>query len=472
MSAAFASARSLLRIELKRSVGLLAVPLLVLGTWWLVINDVMQAEVRLWPETSHLTIAMAFLLGPAAGGLSAWSATRSRRRGMEEMLSVTARPPFARELATWTGTMFWPLLTCMSIAGFYIFLAFKDATWGRPLPMPLLLGLLYIVAYSAIGYAAGRWVPSRFTAPLVAIGIFYGAWGLLALPPMDLGSLLGPDPNAIAYANVFDKPLGLWSWRVLWALGIGGVALSSVALKIRRSPARWMAFVLCGLVAFGSAATILSLVGNEKLAREYGVYEVKPIAYEPVCEEGRITVCVHPAYEKMLPEIANAINIVAKPLNGISGVPSRMVQADNTFTEPEERNINSPASFSIDYWLWDGENASKQHAASVLVADEEAMMMHGPPEPGANQDEKDLERCGKLQESPYLDPAAEAQTVVSDWLLKEAGGKPPKFSYYQCSNTEKLTRDFATLDPSKRRAWLQESFAGLRVGRVTLKDLP
>ena len=460
---------SMLRIEARRSVALLAVPLLVLATWWLAINDMMLSEVQLWPETSQITITMSFLLGPAAGGLSAWVATRNQRRGMEEMLSVTARPPFVRELVTWAGTMLWPLLTCMTIAGFYGFLTFRGATWGRPLPMPLLLGLLYIVAYSAIGYAAGRWVSSRFTAPLVAVGLFYGSWSLL-LPFSYFPGLFGPDPNAISYVSVFSEPVGLWVWRTLWILGLGGAALSAVALKIHRSPLRWTSFIACTLAALVSAVTLVSIASSDKLARANGLFEGKPVSYEPVCEEGWITVCVHPAYQGLLPEIAGDINKVAEPLKGVPGVPSRMVQARN-IGEPEKRSTENATSFDADSWTWGRDSDGLGSAAYALVADEESMTYQ---DFGPNQqrNEEDLERCGELQEGAYFDPAMEAQAVVVDWLTKEAGGRSMEFPYYQCSNTEKLIKDFADLDPAKRQTWLKKNFANLRVGKTTLKDLP
>ena len=459
----------MLRIELRCSIGLLAVPLLALVTWVLVINGMMTPEVRLWPETSQLTISTAFVLAPAAGALSAWVATRDRRRGMEEMLSVSACPPFVRELVTWAGTMLWPLLTCLGITGFYFFLTFREATWGRPLLAPLLLGLLYVVSYSAVGHAAGRWVPSRFTAPLVAVGLFFGAWGLIILPTQEIEPMLGPDPNAIAYVNVFEEPLGLWGWRILWPLGLTGAALSAVALKSRRSPLRWVAFAVCAVAAFGSAATIVGAMGNESLAKKFGVYENEQIPYELVCEEGRITICVHPAYEKLLPKTAKTINKVAEPLKGIPNVPNRMVQAENT-TYEEGRNAKNTAYFDLDVWLWEYENLAEGNAVYALVTDEESEI-YGPP-PGDEPDARDLEICGEVRERYFYDLGAEAGAVVEGWLLKEADSYTEGPNYYQCSNTEELIEDFSTLDPSERRAWLRENFDDLRAGKVALRDLP
>ena len=42
----------------------------------------------------------------------------------------------------------------------------------------------------------------------------------------------------------------------------------------------------------------------------------------------------------------------------------------------------------------------------------------------------------------------------------------------ECPNIGKLTERFAKLDPAKRKFWLEKNFAGLRAGKITLKDLP
>lgn len=461
----------LVGLEFRRSIGPLVVPLLVLGVWWLISDDVMPRNVQLWPLTSQLTIAMAFLLAPAGGGLSAWAATRNRRRGMEEMLAVTARPPVVRELATWTGTMLWPLLACAAVAGYYVFLAFKDATWGRLLPMPLLFGLLSIAAYSALGYAAGRWVPSRFTVPLVAVGLFYGAWGLLLVFP-HLPGLFGPDPNGISYVSVFSEPVGLWGWRILWMLGLGGAALSAVALKVRRSPAHWASFVVSILVAALGAGTLANIAAGDESMVSDGLLEGKPIPYELVCEEGRITVCVHPAYEDLLLEAAATVNEVAEPLAGIPGVPTRMVH-ESTTVEPEARRRKDTATLDAYALAFIGSGEFKGSTAWTLVQDEEAIMIdEGPVQPSEPSDE-DLRRCGEVGEGlAPMDPVMEAQAVVGGWLLERAGGRSTQFGFTACANHKQVVERFATLDPVKRRAWLEENYAELRAGELTLGDLP
>ncbi|MEK8110456.1 hypothetical protein NKG94_51320 [Micromonospora sp. M12] len=47
-----------------------------------------------------------------------------------------------------------------------------QGAWGGPLWWPAVVGVVSMPAFAALGFAAGVLRPSRFTAPLVAIGVF------------------------------------------------------------------------------------------------------------------------------------------------------------------------------------------------------------------------------------------------------------------------------------------------------------
>lgn len=49
-------------------------------------------------------------------------------------------------------------------------------------------------------------------------------------------------------------------------------------------------------------------------------------SYERVCEQRAINVCVHPAYEVLLPETATTVAEMTKPLAGVAGGPVRATQ--------------------------------------------------------------------------------------------------------------------------------------------------
>ncbi len=203
-----------------------------------------------------------------------------------------------------------------------------------------------------------------------------------------------------------------------------------------------------------------------------------------MCEQGRVEVCVHPAYEKLLPETTEAVNEVAEPLAGIPGVPDRAVQVYDTGPGylANARNTMPFYTDSIKDSGWEQSDSYFDFEVALAL-----MQVQGPLEEDAEigmiePTARDLERCGKVEEpdmimSPNpedfpLEPAAEAQEVVKSWLLKQSGSYNPEFSFYQCSNAEDLVDDFAELEPEKRRTWLEKNFADLRAGKLALRDLP
>lgn len=471
----------LLRIEFRRSLGLLVFPVLF-AVGWLLSGDVMYGEAYVWLDTSAGVRYTAFFLGPLIGGVSAWMAGRNRRRGMVEILTTTPHPSVVRDLSVWAGTALWGITAYGLLAVALGTLTWWNATWGAPLIGYFLVGLIALIANSAIGYAVGYWLPSRFTAPFVAVALFF-----LQLAPVSAAAweprlqLLSPAPNSLIYRDVFQEVPQVAAQQSLWFVGLAGVALAAVALKATGGRlTAWAA--LLGFVAVTVAGLFFSIEAAEQNARALGA-SGENMSFRYVCEEGRIEVCVHPAYKKLLPETAEAVNEVARPLAGIPGVPSRAVQVSNNGAG-YLANTRSTVPFytdSIKDTGWE---------QSGLYFDEEiarALVQVQGPGRGAGMGTvkptaRDLERCGNVEEpdmimsstpedSP-LEPAAEAQEVVKSWLLKRVGSYNPDFSLYQCSNAEDLVDDFAELEPKKRQAWLEENFADLRAGKLALRDLP
>lgn len=302
------AARSLLRLELKRSVGLLLLPLLLLAAWYSASTD-LPSGLYLWLDTSFAIRDSGILLGPLVGGVSAWMASRNRRCGMEEMLIITPRPSAVRDLAAWAGTALWGVAAYVLFATVLSILTWRNATWGGPLPGSLLVGLLALVAYSALGWAVGYWVPSRFTAPLSAIGLVI--WELALVGPAGINlhltllsvasSLLSPDNW-----SVFREVPQVAAQQSLWFLGLGRVALAVIVLKNSlTSILAWIA--LLGAVAVAAVGLSASLAAGEQKALNDS-FSAKAVPFKPVCEKGEITVCVHPAYKSLLPRTSEKIN--------------------------------------------------------------------------------------------------------------------------------------------------------------------
>lgn len=432
-----------LRIEAKRSVGPLAFPVLALAGWSAISGWL--PRIALWPEISTTIPNMVDLVAPLAGGLAAWMAGRETRQGMGELMGSTAQSPARRALMVWVSMACWAALSYIAVAAALLVWAALGATWGGPYWSPILVGLLAVVAGSALGFAAGCWLPGRFTAPLVAVLLFV-ALQLLR------GPLKYLDPTSRPlYANVF---YGLWPaldrWRSLWLVGMIGVALAAAALRHRRTLLTW-AILFTGLSAGSVGATALLRTATDP---------ARPVAipYTPVCEHRSIPICVHPAYRRMLPRAAEMIDGVVRPLAGVPGGPRR---ADQVLALP----IEFP-NLPIDTIPFRLEEAVRFDWGWQNIA----------------QNTVELLLPGRFMTPPLAPEGTEqAQKVVAAWLLQQA--RVPKLdasgSVIDTGWDEDLSppakasfRRFAALDPAVRHAWLVQHFQELRAGRIAVGDLP
>ncbi len=105
-------------------------------------------------------------------GFSAWAGSREGRRQVDDLLGTTARPAWTRQFLTLAGTLFWVLGGFLvAVAVLYVRTAMA-MTWGGPPLWPVVVGVVELTAICAIAFTAGALFPGRFTAPIVAVGLF------------------------------------------------------------------------------------------------------------------------------------------------------------------------------------------------------------------------------------------------------------------------------------------------------------
>src|SRR5262249_38719343 len=117
------------------------------------------------------TAVLAFA-SPVAGA-AAWMGSRESRRRTTDLVNITARPRPARLLATWAATTCWALVAYLACVAVVYGATARHATWGGPLWWPAVAAAATLPARAALGFAAGTLLPSRFTAPLVALAAFF-----------------------------------------------------------------------------------------------------------------------------------------------------------------------------------------------------------------------------------------------------------------------------------------------------------
>ncbi len=241
-----ASPLPLLRIEARRSVGLWVWPLLLGLALLLAYGSGLAWRVTFWVQASVLVRDGLLIIGPGLAGAAVWMGGRERRRKMDDLLATTPHPVWARRSATWAAIALWGLLG-YAVAGAYVFvLAMVQTNWGGPVAWPMLVGLVAVPAYGAVGYALGALVPSRFTAPLVAIALLVApvvvGWGSRtgtlgpATRPSALDALHYLSPVATLDASVWYGVRPDVGWpQALFLLGLIGLALGGLALRDRES---------------------------------------------------------------------------------------------------------------------------------------------------------------------------------------------------------------------------------------------
>lgn len=467
----------LLRIEARRSTGLLLFPMLVFAAWW-VAREYLPNGVALWTATAYAAKQTVIFLGPLMAGLAAWTAGRNGRRGMDELLASTPRGAASRDLMTWAGVALWGMLAYAGTAAVLSAITYPRATWGSSPLVFLAEGLFALLAYTAIGYAVGYYLHSRFVAPLLPVALYVAQ----AAPAYTESSLqnLSPVDFSKTWPSVFYGPdLGIFLARAGWLLGLVAVAAVVVTLRTRRTPLSWLAMVATVTLTGVSASALLEAAPGAGTARilEPSVTEARALPYEPVCGVGRaMEVCAHPAYTALLPPAAEIVNRVVASLKEIPSAPTRAEQVPE-LESPPEGTIRLPleGDLTSDEAAADKEVYFAQYVAGLLTTDERVrpqMVLRGPNDYGCVD-----EACERY----YAENEGMAvQGVVAEWLWRQAGYRLPGMGTTEpevqaspgLGEPSGDVKRFIELDPAKRREWLTENFAELRAGKLTLEDLP
>jgi hypothetical protein len=176
------------------------------------------------------------------------------------------------------------------------------------------------------------------------------------------------------------------------------------------------------------------------------------IPYTPRCVERAIEVCVHPAYESLLDDTADAIAKITAPLLGVPGAPVRAAQLPSG-----AQSIQPDGTLGI--MVGERRDIVLATAASGLVIDPASM-----PTERASAAQVAIGRWLMLRAGVseqwrhlWLMPASARDLMLTDPLFAEI---------------DAAVLRFAALDAAAQRAWLERHFADLRAGRVTLDDLP
>lgn len=426
----------LLRIELRRSVALWFVPVLAALVMWGTTSTMRpDGAPTLWARSSVQLGLMFVVAALIMCGVGAWSAGRDRRRQMLDLRATMPRLAALQDATLLAGTAAWGVVACL-LGGAYVFLvAYREATWAGPAWPPIVVGLLTVVTSTAVGYLGGILIPSRLAAPLVAV-VFSAVVLLIGTRSTAVAYLspLSMDPRGYSPFDLFYRAPSIPAMQMcLWLAGVAGCAFALVVLLRQRT--FWAACLLAGalLVATSGAVLVMQAFVHPPWER---IYPGQPlVAYEPMCIEQAIPVCVHPAYSDDFEEYAERLARLVEPLVGIPGGPTRAEQL------PSRAGLRPDGTLEI----MPGDSIALRAAYDLV---------HDP--------------------ATDLSPA---QLVIAFWLLGRADEPTTAAQAFFGAGQPDATvaaavARFAALDPNTQRAWLSTHFQDLRAGRIDLEDLP
>lgn len=409
-------------------------------------------------------------LGPVCAGMAAWIGGREQRRGMGDLTASTARSRWLRQLACWGGALGWTLLAYAACTAAIYALASRVTTWGGPPLWPVVVTGLAVAAFCTTGFVAGAVFPTRFTAPLSALGTMFvsillfqradtaqSGWTLISpnnsVPPIDWG-VFHPTPPDLAIVQTMFL-LGL----VIVLVGALGVLGSPRGARLRRTAS--------AVTAFGLAACVAGLALASTATRgDYG-FEVpllhdaatdRPIPYTPDCtQSSAIPVCVHPAFSADLPAAAALFAPLIDAVRGLPGAPSQVAQTDLPDPlGPVALSAAAPNTAPVlEFWYADSSTLTRPHAIAQLRGQATQLVVAHIVAPTGKPDA--AQRAVEL-------------ALVQQWAgsagsssLSEAPAGPAVSS---------AASRFAALGSPQTRAWLTAHLGRLQAGMVSLGELP
>jgi len=518
------AAARLLRLELRHNAMLWLLPV-VLALFWLTYYRKIMALPPLWnPRASSLhTGTVAVFTAPVAGA-AAWMGTREARRRVSDLAGVTAVPRWARQLATWAATTAWAIVGYLACLAAVYGVTARQAHWGGPLWWPAAVPAATLAAVAALGFAAGSLLPSRFTAPVIAIAAFFvvalstqlivGSHSYWQVSPIVAGPWdIGPDAGvATFYPYVPDLAMA----QLMFLTGITVAALGLLA--VAAGPGGWRrlsrpaaAVAVAGLVAAGTAAALagtgtMDRSGMIAIPALHDAASDRPLRFTPVCSttgvsRSAIPVCLNPAYASYLPATVAALQPVLSQLAGLPGAPARVSQAAAAYHQQAGNGVaiglagphlaGTPPVYRLllPVQLVGPAPAAQESAALLRISDGSALVASvtgaGPgATPAQDAVATAIMLAARAQPAPPpanappagRAPGAGRSTARRGETISGSGAGPIGVSAVPAlapgSPGYAAAQRFAAQPATARHAWLMRHLPALRAGQITVAQLP
>jgi hypothetical protein len=488
----------MLRLELRHNAMALLVPVVVVLFWFTTYRRVMVMP-PLWNlRAAGLQMyAVVDFVTPLTGA-AAWMGSRESRRRLADAVLITPRARWARLLATWAATTIWALVAYVGCVAVVYGMTAGQVSGGGPLWWPVAVAAASLPAFTALGFAVGVLLPTRFTAPAAAIAAFFvlvlsteligrGSHSYWQIAPIVADAWnVGPNPGvATFYPYLPDLSIA----QVMFLAGAAVTLLGTLALV---GGSRAVRAAGAGVIAAGLAAAVTAvlLVGTATMD-SHGMMRIpalhdaandQPVRFTPACSHAAIPVCLNPAYAAYLASTTAALEPVLNEIAGLPGAPARILQEAATYRVdprggeevlPAEGNRNGEAVYHLllPAQMPGPTLTTAQMASQVKWTDGPDIVANfiGAGQ-GASQAQNAVAAAltmvlGRVSADPNLQ-ASLNEVPPGGAGLSELGG------LIRGTPAQPAAERFAALPVQTRRAWLASHLAALRAGQITLSELP
>ncbi|MFE2595437.1 hypothetical protein ACFXCZ_02845 [Streptomyces sp. NPDC059396] len=284
-----------------------------------------------WGDVTDLLRAVALLIsGPLAVAVGCWQGGRERRRGTEELWGSVPRTRLRQVLLAVAPAACWPVVGYLVAAAGCLLVAWPYTSGSRPFVSLIGADAVVLGALGVLGFVAGRLIPWRLAAPMLAAVTYVG----LAIPLYSDSPARWLDP-AVQHSYTWDQPV--WWFGPASAVWTGGLALAALLAYA----ARHRALALLPLALAVAAAVPIARTGD-------AVWYPDPQAARLVCDDGSPQVCVTAVDRKLLPGISAALAGLNAKLRGVPGAPARWIDGPyGSDTRPGDVRLPTPAEPAV-----------------------------------------------------------------------------------------------------------------------------
>lgn len=251
-----------------------------------------------WVNATQAVVQPIAVCGPLLAAFAAWDATDFGRVAARKRMRLSRNGGAAAIASVWLGSASWAVLSFALWATLLLVSQVNNQPWGTITWPWLVSATCALLAQVSAGAVLGYFWPTFLAPAVAAVVLFFINGAVVLIPVLHNQTLLSAAFSQVQQvAFTINLPI-LWA-QALWFTGIAIIGLA-IALGSLSAPTKTKINVL--LTGTTAAAAGLALI----VTSPGGFFEYTHSGWDYVCS--KITkICVHPALEKAIPQIDDAL---------------------------------------------------------------------------------------------------------------------------------------------------------------------